>query len=53
MAERRYGGRRGDARSGGRGWGHGDLPNEEAARHRDLHDIENDDLRPPAQHRER
>ena len=45
MAERGYGGRRGDARSGGRGWGHGDLPNEEAARQRDLRDIENDDLR--------
>ncbi|KAG6437145.1 hypothetical protein SASPL_102056 [Salvia splendens] len=41
MAERRHGGRRGDARGGGRG----DLPNEEAARQRDLRDIENDDLR--------
>ncbi|KAG6387070.1 hypothetical protein SASPL_152252 [Salvia splendens] len=32
MAERRHGGRRGDARGGGRDGGHGDLPNEEAAR---------------------
>ncbi|KAG6414100.1 hypothetical protein SASPL_126818 [Salvia splendens] len=45
MAERRYGGRRGDARGGGRGGGRGDLPNEEAARQRDLRDIEIDDLR--------
>ncbi|KAG6394025.1 hypothetical protein SASPL_144601 [Salvia splendens] len=39
MAERRHGGRRGDARSGGRGGGCGYLPNEEAR------DIENGDLR--------
>ena len=45
MAERRYGGRRSDARSGGRGGGLGYHPNEEAARQRDLRDIENDDLR--------
>ncbi|KAG6434433.1 hypothetical protein SASPL_106067 [Salvia splendens] len=44
MAERRHGGRRGDARGGDRGGGHGDLPNEEVARHHDLRDIENDDL---------
>ena len=45
MAERRYSGRRGDARGSGRGWGHRDLPNEEAARQHDLRDIGNDDLR--------
>ncbi|KAG6430597.1 hypothetical protein SASPL_108667 [Salvia splendens] len=45
MAERRHGSRRGDARGGGRGGGRGDFPNEEAARQRDLRDIENNDLR--------
>ncbi|KAG6414201.1 hypothetical protein SASPL_126919 [Salvia splendens] len=45
MAERRHGSKRSDARGGGRGGGRGDLRNEEAARQRDLHDIENDDLR--------
>ncbi|KAG6437291.1 hypothetical protein SASPL_102205 [Salvia splendens] len=45
MAERRYGGRRDDARGGGCGGGRGDLPNEEAERQRDLRDIENNDLR--------
>ncbi|KAG6387438.1 hypothetical protein SASPL_152626 [Salvia splendens] len=45
MAERRHGGRLGDARGGGRGGGRGDLQNKEAARQRDLRDIENDDLR--------
>ena len=45
MVERRYGGRRGNARGGNRGGELGDLPNEEAARQRDLRDIENGDLR--------
>ncbi|KAG6399521.1 hypothetical protein SASPL_141002 [Salvia splendens] len=45
MAERRYGGRRGDARGSSRGGRRRDLPNKEVARQHDLRDIENDDLR--------